>query len=71
MVSVDEFRADALGHPDGLMIVDRVLEGVDFSGLRIDYGRHETKPYFPWISCAALDMIGACRLRSPRKKPPS
>ena len=37
MVSVDEFRADALGHPGGMMIADRVLEGVDFSGLRIDY----------------------------------
>ena len=37
MASVDEFRADALGHPGGMMIVDRVLEGMDFSGLRIDY----------------------------------
>ncbi len=35
------------------------------------YGRHETKPYFSWISCAVSDMIGTCRLRSPGKKPPS
>ena len=38
MTSIEEFRADRIGQPDGLMIVDRVLEGVDFSGLRIDYG---------------------------------
>ena len=25
------------------------------------YGRHETKPYFSWISCAVSDMIGTCR----------
>ena len=37
MTSVDEFRADGLGHPGGMMIVDRALEGVDFSGLRVDY----------------------------------
>ena len=37
----------------------------------ITYGRHETKPYFSWISCAVSDMIGTCRLRSPGKKPPS
>ena len=37
MTSIEEFRADRIGQPDGLMIVDRVLEGVDFSGLRIDY----------------------------------
>ena len=61
MASVDEFRADALGHPGGMMIVDRVLKGMDFSGLKIDYGRHETKPYFSWISCAVSDVIGACR----------
>ena len=39
--------------------------------LRNIYGRHETKPYFSWISCAVSDMIGTCRLRSPGKKPPS
>ena len=38
MTSIEEFRADRIGQPDGLMIVDRVLKGVDFSGLRIDYG---------------------------------
>ena len=71
MASVDEFRADALGHPGGMMIVDRVLKGMDFSGLKIDYGRHETKPYFSWIPSAVSNMNGACRLRSPGRKPPS
>ena len=42
--------------------------GFAFGGI---YGRHETKPYFSWISCAISDMIEACRLRSPWKKPPS
>uniref|UniRef100_UPI0037DCBCD6 pentapeptide repeat-containing protein n=1 Tax=uncultured Propionibacterium sp. TaxID=218066 RepID=UPI0037DCBCD6 len=37
MTSIGEFRADRIGQPGGMMIVDRVLEGVDFSGLRIDY----------------------------------
>ena len=31
----------------------------------ITYGRHETKPYFSWISCAVSDVIGEFRLRSP------
>ena len=37
----------------------------------VEYGWRETKPYFPWISCAVSDVFGACRSRSSRKKQPS